>query len=357
MPPKKILIAPLDWGLGHTIRCIPIIHILIKNNFTIFFAGNLQQQHIIKNTFPHISFIYLKGYNIKYSKFYFLLWLKIGLQIPKIFCSIWYEHRWLKNTQKKYEFEFIFSDNRYGLYNKHCKNFIITHQLTIQMPFNWLEFFVQKIHYYFIQKFNVCLIPDCENKFNNLAGKLSHPHFLPNISTKYLNILTRFFLPNISTNIKYEYCFLLSGTEPQRTILENIFINQIKHSTENIVFIRGVTNHSSLQNISNTITIYNFVDTNELLNIILQTKNIIARSGYTTVMELTALQKKVLYIPTPQQTEQMYLASYLEKNKLGICLKQNNFNFTIAKNKLNNFIPNFNKIQVLQEIDLLPLLK
>ncbi|MCX8481586.1 MAG: glycosyltransferase, partial [Sediminibacterium sp.] len=279
------------------------------------------------------------------------------LQIPTILFSIWYEHQWLKNMQKKHAFDFIISDNRYGLYNAQCKNFIITHQLTIQMPFNWLEIFIQKIHYFYIQKFNVCLIPDCENIFNNLAGKLSHPHFLPKIETKYINILTRFCLPKILPIIKYDYCFLLSGTEPQRTILENIIFNQIKDSNKKIVFIRGVTNNSSLQFKSNTIAVFNFLDSNALLNIILQSNFIIARSGYTTVMELAALQKKVLYIPTPQQTEQLYLASYLQNNNLGVSLNQHAFNFKIAQNKLHSFSPNFNKIKTLQEIDLLPLLK
>jgi UDP:flavonoid glycosyltransferase YjiC (YdhE family) len=40
---KRVLIAPLDWGLGHTARCIPIIQELLQQGHQVIFAGTQKQ--------------------------------------------------------------------------------------------------------------------------------------------------------------------------------------------------------------------------------------------------------------------------------------------------------------------------
>jgi hypothetical protein len=44
MRKSRILIAPLDWGLGHTTRCIPVINELLMQDCEVILAGNINQE-------------------------------------------------------------------------------------------------------------------------------------------------------------------------------------------------------------------------------------------------------------------------------------------------------------------------
>jgi hypothetical protein len=48
----RILVAPLDWGLGHATRCIPIIRELLSRGCEVWLAGEGAQEHLLKEEFP-----------------------------------------------------------------------------------------------------------------------------------------------------------------------------------------------------------------------------------------------------------------------------------------------------------------
>ena len=187
---KKLLVAPLDWGLGHATRCVPVIRDLLNNHCEVWLAGEEMQEKLLREEFPSLSFLPLKGYRIKYGKSGFTG--KILLQVPSILSSIKEENKWLKEQVVKYGFEAVISDNRYGLYHKNIFSVFITHQLYIKSSLGkWSEKMLQKWNYKFINRFNECWIPDKEGE-NNLAGELSHPEKLPSIPTTYIGPLSRF---------------------------------------------------------------------------------------------------------------------------------------------------------------------
>lgn len=323
-----ILIAPLDWGLGHATRCIPIIKTLKKAGYNIVVGVNESQQKILQTEFADIKFIFLKGYEVKYSKKSWLLPLKIFVQIPKILLSIRQEHSWLKNIIQQENIDIVISDNRYGLFSKTKPSIFITHQLTIKTPYKWLEHLIRKINYSFIQHFTQCWIPDVAGD-NNLAGLLSHPTKMPFIETHYIGILSRF-EKKANTQKKYDICVLLSGPEPQRTILEKkllLQLQQLQHKT--ILLVRGLP-LAKEQLVVDGIDTTNHLQQKKLQEAIEASEIIIARSGYTTVMELVALQKKAILIPTPAQTEQVYLAQHLQKQNNFAIAQQNCLNIVDA---------------------------
>ena len=80
---KKILIVPLDWGLGHATRCIPVIRQLQRMDCEIIVASFHEQLMLLQKEFPHLFFICLNGYNISYSKQKRWLPFKILMQTPK----------------------------------------------------------------------------------------------------------------------------------------------------------------------------------------------------------------------------------------------------------------------------------
>ncbi len=350
-----IIIAPLDWGFGHTIRIIPIIQALQKKSCTIIVAGNDKQIALLKGHNLNVEFIYLKGYDIGYSKQKFWLPFKILLQIPKIFLSIRNEKRWLNKIVDSKKIDLVISDNRYGFVSKKVKSIFITHQLTIKAPFVWLENLLQLINYSFINKFSTCWVPDVEGS-GNVAGDLSHPLSMPKIPTKYIGILSRYGKKEQSS-FDYNYCVLLSGPEPQRTLLESLLIKQfISLPNKKILFVRGLLqdNKFPLNDIPNHITIKNYLVDIDLYKAKQSSETIICRSGYTSIMELLSMKKKTILIPTPGQTEQYYLGKHLMQQGMAFCVSQDNLDIITTIKQAENFnyaLPNINNKELGLAID------
>ncbi|MBS1628141.1 MAG: glycosyl transferase family 28 [Bacteroidetes bacterium] len=356
---KTILVAPLDWGLGHATRCIPIIRGLQQAKCNVVVAANNKQKSLLQKEFSNIKFIELSGYNIRYTKnkntlFFLLLW-----QMFKIFNSINREKKWLDNIIDELKIDVVISDNRFGLSTQKIPCVFITHQLQIDAPYNWLKNIIQKINYQYINKFTTCWVPDFEGE-NNIAGTLSHPNVMPSIPVQYIGVLSRFDQSKNEDTIIYNCCFLLSGPEPQRTLLEQKILqqlNSIKHLT--CCLIRGLPETNTCLSSSNNLIIKNHLPEKELKQIILQSEFVIARSGYTTVMELISLQKKSILIATPGQTEQEYLAKKLMKQNWCYAVNQNSFSVSEAYSKANQFnyrLPKISETNIAIENLLEPLL-
>lgn len=322
----KILIAPLDWGLGHATRSIPLITALLAEGCEVLIAAEGPIQELLQQEFQTLTFLPLKGYRIKYSRKREWLPVKIALQIPGLLFSIFWEHQWLKKIVKDHSIDTVISDNRFGMYHKHIPSVYITHQLLIKTGNELSENLLMKLHYWFIKKYKQCWVPDFEGS-KNIAGELSHPAFLPD-NLKYIGGLSRF-EKNDNIGEKFDLLILLSGPEPQRTIFEKELFFQLKQYSGNVLLVRGLPGGNetlATQNNKNcTIQIRNHLVVRELCHAIKQAKMIISRSGYTTIMDLIKLQKKAILVPTPGQTEQEYLAQYLMQQQLFYSVQQQDF--------------------------------
>lgn len=333
---KTILVAPLDWGLGHATRCIPIIRHLAQRGCHILLAAEGKQAELFRQEFPNIEIISLPGYRISYSdnKKYFG-WKIIG-QIPRILKTIKNENQWLKKIVTERKIDAVISDNRYGLYHRHVPSVFITHQLAVKSGMNrFVDSILQKINYRYIDRFTECWVPDAADR-KDLGGELSHPHSLP-ANTKYIGWLSRMELAN--TNKQYDIACILSGPEPQRTILEEKLIAQLSHYKGKAIVVRGLPNVKAHQQIITTAPhqIVNHLNAKELNQLMAATDLIICRSGYSSVMDLVKLQRKAVLIPTPGQTEQEYLATYLSVKNIFPFMLQSEFDLEKAIQKSTNF--------------------
>ena len=323
---NRVLIAPLDWGLGHATRCIPIIKAFQLLAYEVIIASEGAAARLLSEEFPEIRIIPLSGYHIQYASTAKGLAWKLFLQIPKILGSIKQEHAWLKKIIEKEKIDLVIADNRYGLCTKKVPSVFITHQLLIKTPFKFLEWLLQKINYHFINQFSACWVPDAAGEIN-VAGQLSHPKISPAIPVHYLGIVSRM-QHNENTLIQFDYCFLISGPEPQRTILEEKIVEMLPNLSGSIVIVRGLPSSDSSLAVSNNTKVFNHLSTSELAKVISASKLIICRSGYTTVMELVGMQKNALLIPTPGQTEQEYLANKLASENRFVISTQEEFDLT-----------------------------
>ncbi len=331
---KRILICPLNWGLGHATRCIPIINLLLKKNATVIISAEGRALALLQNEFPDLEYIPLQGVDIRYSTKNFLIF-KIIFSIPKIVNSIWREHRILKKIIEEKKIDIVISDNRFGLWNKRVKSVFITHQLMIKLP--GVEKLLHKINVYFIKKYDECWIPDIEGS-NNLSGDLSHSYPLPN-NAFFIGVLSRFQkkeTPTI-TAITYDVMAMVSGPEPQRSVFEKLLIKQLQQSKIKALIVCGKTEISQKKETLNTIEIVSHLNADEMQQAILQSNIIISRSGYSTIMDLAILGKKAIFIATPGQTEQKYLAKSLMKKKIAFSQQQSTLDLAIALKEIEKY--------------------
>jgi uncharacterized protein (TIGR00661 family) len=331
---NRLLIAPLDWGLGHATRCIPIIKELIELGCEVFIAADKKSFFLLKKEFPSTVFLPYPGYEIRYSSSEKFFAFKLFYQIPKVIFKIFKEKKWLSKIIKEHCIDAVISDNRFGMYSKKIPCIYITHQLFIKTANRFTEIIAQKIHYYFIRKYKYCWVPDY--KENGLAGELSHPKYIPS-NVIYIGALSRFKpLPDV-TEI-YDLLVTISGPEPQRTFFENEMLTQLKTFRGKAFLTRGLPSETSIPRaFADSVQIENHLPANELNRIITESKMIISRSGYTSVMDLALLKKKAILIPTTGQAEQEYLAKYLCEKGYFFSTRQKDFSIDKALQNVESF--------------------
>lgn len=317
------MVAPLNWGLGHATRCIPIIRQLEKESFEPVLASDGDALKLLKKEFPHLSSIDLPSYDITYSKKgEFLKW-KLMMSSPKILKAVRDEKKLTKKIVEEYQIKAIISDNRFGVRcSKLQKNVFITHQLNVLSGNT--TFLSSSLHRKYIQKFNQCWVPDYEGS-TNLSGILGHSPVKPE-NVRYFGPLSRFEKRNIPK--VYDYLVLLSGPEPQRSILENILLTTFENTKKKILFVRGVMTGENLEVENPHINIKNHLFGKLLQEAINCSEIVISRSGYTSIMDLAKLQKKAFFIPTPGQSEQEYLANRFEELGMAPFCHQKDFDIS-----------------------------
>ena len=334
-PPAKILIVPLDWGLGHATRDIPIIHELLNAGCEVLIAAEGKHAALLSQEFPQLTILPLKGYRIQYAQKGKFFGLKIIQQIPKIIGAIRNEQRWLKELVKTHGIDAVISDNRFGLHHKDIPTVIISHQLLIKTPFGGpIERWLQNANYSFIKKYTHCWIPDYAGD-NNLSGELAHPAVLPPNVT-YLGCLSRF-EPMQNVQHKYDLLVLISGPEPQRSNLEKLVLEQIRTLPITALIVSGKPGTPQLEQITPNVQQVNHMNAAQLNEAMEASSMVLSRSGYTTLMDLAKLDKKAILVPTPGQSEQVYLGEWLMEKGYFYNVKQEDFDLGKALEAIKTF--------------------
>ncbi|MBC7827107.1 MAG: glycosyl transferase family 28 [Chitinophagaceae bacterium] len=335
-----VLLAPLDWGLGHTIRCIPIIHELIVQGCEVLVACNSKQKLLLTEEFPSLGFADLIGYDIYYGNNRLQTIFNIVRQVPKILTRINREKSWLESFLLKNRVSAVISDNRYGFFSTSLPCVFITHQLKIKSGLGFLiDGLIQKILYSYINKFTECWIPDWKDSSSNAAGSLSHPEKFPRLAVKYIGCLSRFEKCDHTCDVK-GLLIVLSGPEPQRSILENALVDQLKAYNGPATVVRGVFGSQPIAPF-NQINFLDRVPSKELNRMICNAETLLCRAGYTTIMDILKLRKKSILIPTPGQAEQEYLAVHMHEKKVAVTMGQEDFCLDKALKTVLQFQPLF----------------
>lgn len=316
----RILVAPLNWGLGHASRCISLIERLQSDGNEVVLGGDGESLTLLRKHFPDLAVLPLAPLNLRYGKGKSQVWAMIRA-LPKIVRSAVRDHKMLANYLRYEQIDEVISDNRFGLYSDRTRCIYMTHQLVVALPrpWRWLEPIVARLHRKIISGFDACWIPDkaCGKEGSQgLGGRLSHPEVFPK-NSEYIGPLSRFAGKDYKSDTTYSVVAILSGLEPQRTILENEILNCYENSDETVLVVRGKIQGPPTVVKHRNITIIPWLDDKHTAAYLLGAKLIVCRSGYSSVMDMYALgvMNKVDWHPTPGQPEQEYLAEYM-KSKL-----------------------------------------
>lgn len=340
---KRILVAPLDWGLGHATRCIPIIRYLLEKGCEVVIGADGRPMQLLQKEFPELQFVRMLGYNISYPKNGSMA-LKMASQIPKILRGIKQEHLLLKKIIKEGRIDAVISDNRFGLWSDAVPSVFITHQLMVKSSFG--EKLIHRLSKKYISKYSECWVPDQEG-VNNLSGDLAHKFPLPE-NAKLIGALSRFTSPfdplSPKRGEKNNLLIILSGPEPQRTVFEEKILEQLTSSLtllfkeKGVLIVQGITEENVRRRISENVEIVSHLTSDELEKEIISSEVVLSRPGYSTVMDLAVLGKKSIFIPTPGQTEQEYLAGYYSKKKIAYSVSQKEFDLETALKESENYV-------------------
>ena len=325
----KILVAPLNWGLGHASRCVPLVQGFVDDGHEVILGGDGESLTLLRRHFPKLRYTYLAPLNLRYSKGSRQVWAMLRA-LPKLIWWALKDHAMLQAVLREESIDRVISDNRFGLYSKSTECIYVTHQLHIMLPkgWRWAETIASRLHARIYARFNKVWIPDYEEKERSLSGELGHPEMSDirdqKSDVRYIGPLSRFKgYSDVRSGHEMvtETAVVLSGLEPQRTLLEQEIVSRYAGKDESVLIVQGLMHRPNTRIKRGNITLVPTMSDAELAKALLGAKHIIARSGYSSIMDLNALgllkadgqqpTADIELIPTPGQPEQVYLAHFM----------------------------------------------
>ncbi len=334
---QNVLIAPLNWGIGHVTRMIPIARYLRSCGVHVYVAASGRALQAFRSEVPDLTYLQWDSFEMRYYR-RLPASLAILIQLPKFLFSVWRDHRRLEALLHSMRFDLILADGRYGMWSHRAYCVFVTHQLRIPLPgyLRWASPLVNRWNRWRIGKFRQCWVPDVAD-IPNLSGELSHNFSVP-IPLRFIGPLSRF-APCPDATITWDWVCVLSGPEPARSQLEQIIIQQIDKLHGSVLLIRGRPGRQANQIVQTAAGYYqaDFLTTNKLQRVLCSARWVICRSGYSTLMDLALCGSKALLIPTPGQPEQRYLAKKMQAE--GVCpmMDQDRLDLSAASTLLESY--------------------
>lgn len=307
MANRSVYYSVLNMGLGHAARSLPIIRRFIGRGWRVIIGSNGRALRFLEQELPGTETVVTPDYAIEYARGSWLV-PKLMLQAPRVLARIAEERKFTNHIVKKYSPEMIFSDHCYGAYHRSVPSYFLTHQVYFAMPAGLDAFahFAALGNFYFHRKFQKVIILDEKGADGGvLSGALGrHPE--SNRRYAYAGIISS--VEKKEPVAPLDLLVSISGPEPQRTLLETRILSEIETLPGKKVVVLGKSESTARLRSDEDLQVYSHLPREEMSTLFNRAKMIVSRPGYTTLMELAELEKKALFIPTPGQTEQTYLA-------------------------------------------------
>ena len=335
----KVLVAPLDWGLGHATRCVPVVREFLREGAEVELAVVKANAKFFREVFPELRQRIAPSYNIVYPKhgYNMAFWLlKNSLHLNAV---MRYEHHFAEEMVERHGYDVLFSDNRFAFYSKNAYSIYMTHQRRIAFPqaFSAFEGVGTMWHANIMRKFDEVWVPDLEF-FPGFAGSLSHSGATPGDKPmRYVGLLSRFSetaagssevastaagtvavagtaVETFAKSVpNYKVVAVVSGVESARTQFEH----QLRHALAEIpgrhMMILGKPALGQKSWTEGNIEFHTHLATDAFADAVRHADFVVSRGGYSTVMDMAKLDAKCIFVPTPGQFEQIVLAHDLSQ--------------------------------------------
>lgn len=308
---------------------MPLIKSLEGKGHKVILGSAGRALDFFREEFPATASVELPAYNIVYKTK--SAGLSIALQAPSILQTIHEESNWLSRYLTTNKVHGIISDNRFGLHTDACPVAFICHQLNPKFP--WLgRSLARSAFVKHLKPFDTIWIPD---QPDGISGSLSDSSSV-NARTSYIGIQSRFTPPEADARPKYRWLAIVSGPEKHRTKFEEKLIGLLGDIDEPTLVLCGLPGNIRDEHVDN-VHILSHASDRHFNDLISQSQNIIARAGYSTIMDLTCLGRTACLVPTPGQSEQHYLASYCKEQ--GWFSSCNQSDLDLSAMRLEDFRP------------------
>jgi uncharacterized protein (TIGR00661 family) len=338
----KIIYGVCSWGIGHTARALPILRKLLAehNELTVISSGRPLQ--ILKDELqePSVEYIDIPDYapprGIEPRTFF----IGFLLRSPKLQFTIRRELRAVLKLLAKKRYDVILSDTRYGIYHRKIPSFFITNQLRLMNPYRFrtLELGSELYNRFFFKRYCGIIVPDFADQ-DDLGGDLTHNLRLIDMSKiHYVGPISDFKPRELPQTI--DYLISLSGPPLERALFRQTILNQLASLNGNIAITTPEHNLDSkssclirkVQSDARKINVYTYLSRMDRELLLNRAKLLISKIGFTTLSDMAVLRKKALFLPTPGQPEQLYLAQYHNTKRTFRCVLPTKLNLATDVN-------------------------
>ncbi|MBD3397092.1 MAG: hypothetical protein GF418_15830 [Chitinivibrionales bacterium] len=305
--PRHFLVSPLDWGLGHATRCVPVIRRLLEKNQRVSIAASGAPASLLAQEFPGLPIVPIVNYHMRYTRHPALLPLAFPFMIARVYNSAKKEHARLDTIIQEHAVDCVIADQRFGCHSHRARSIYISHQLCVKMPrpFATIERIIWLRLRRAAESFNELWIPDWPGP-ESLTGDLTHKYPLPP-HARFVGPLSRFAPCGPAPRDRPGLLVVLSGPEPQRTAFERAVLTALCSFDGSAVVVRGTPGQNTPCHAPANVTLLPHASTDRLQQLFCGAAAVVCRGGYTTIMDLVTMKKKAVIVPTPGQTEQEYL--------------------------------------------------
>jgi hypothetical protein len=310
---RRVLYGVYHWGLGHATRSLGLIRALLARGdaVTIVIAPGAGMRLLQSELGDACEFFPFADTPAPFSRYPALFYLRMTAAMPRVLAGFRREHRLAERLVAERHFDCVVSDSRFGLWSRAVPSHCILHSVHQRVPFcsSLTETVTEWGQRRLLRGFTKILIPDVAQD-GGLSGWLGHDPDFDWGEGRLVYIGPLSSVPCMDVAQDIDVFFSVSGIEPQRGLLADLVLQALPRLSGKVVVTLGrPRDEGQVREIAGA-TVYGYLGREGQAEMLNRAKLVMTRSGYTTLMELAGLGRKALFVATPGQSEQEYLARF-----------------------------------------------
>ncbi|MGH8215001.1 MAG: glycosyltransferase [Rhodanobacteraceae bacterium] len=310
---RRILYGVYHWGLGHATRSLGLIQALLErgDEVTILMQPGAGMSLLQSELGDACEYFPFRDTPAPFSRYPVVFYLRMTAAMPWVLAGYRREHRVTEKLVAERHFDCVVSDSRFGVWSSEVPSYCIFHSIHQVVPF--FSRFTERVTEWgqrdLLKGFTKILIPDVADN-GGLSGWLGHDPDFDWGEGRLVHIGPLSSVPRMDVEQDIDVFFSVSGIEPQRGLLEDLVLAALPRLSGKIVVTLGRPKNDGERREIAGATVHGYLNRERQAEMLNRAKLVMTRSGYTTLMELAGLGRRALFVATPGQSEQEYLARF-----------------------------------------------